>query len=285
VGTRVLLGQEVLPGGVVALTFDPKSEIVCLTRNDVTRNNVVQKLVINSSTPGGKLDGLKAKGTSFGLSVDRDGKVIALSPEGSKLASLLRGRVVRLYDTTTGHQVGSPLVQDDEVASVAISRDGDTVLTGGKDGSTRLWAAPTGIQLGPPWKDPTDHGITHTVAFGKEEKTLLAGGSGGIARLLTRPQPVADDPARIRLWIEVITGHDIDEQDRIRELTVADWTARYRRLATLAGVITEPVPSTLEKAFATEAGSGRDPQSGASHLRGYAAGSSKTPPRNGPARR
>ncbi|KIJ12547.1 hypothetical protein PAXINDRAFT_101160 [Paxillus involutus ATCC 200175] len=66
---------------------------------------------------------------------------IAVSRNGTFIASASRDRTVRLWDITTGSptQIGSPLNCDDKVYSVAISLAGKHLMSGGGDGRVRIW--------------------------------------------------------------------------------------------------------------------------------------------------
>jgi hypothetical protein len=49
---------------------------------------------------------------------------------------------VRLWDATTGNQVGDPLTGNwNRVLTVAFSADGKRIISGGGDGTLRLWPA------------------------------------------------------------------------------------------------------------------------------------------------
>ncbi len=87
----------------------------------------------------------------------------AFSPDGTRVvtaASLVRTNTrkdngwvdaedttARLWDTATGAELHVLSGHAAEVASVAYSPDGATVLTGSKDGTARLWDAATGAEI------------------------------------------------------------------------------------------------------------------------------------------
>lgn len=55
------------------------------------------------------------------------------------------------------------------------------------------------------------------------------------ARLVTIPGAVEGDVERIVLWIQVITGAELDDSDVVRVLDAADWQDRRRRLGAIGG--------------------------------------------------
>ena len=58
---------------------------------------------------------------------------------------------MRLWDVTTGRQIGGPLKGNDGVVySVAFSRDGKILAAGSADGAVRLWDVTTRQQTGAP---------------------------------------------------------------------------------------------------------------------------------------
>jgi WD40 repeat protein len=63
-----------------------------------------------------------------------------LTDDGKTLALLSRAdRAVRLFDLTSGRQISPGSGHTGEVAQVAFSPDGKTLVSGGKDGVVRIW--------------------------------------------------------------------------------------------------------------------------------------------------
>jgi hypothetical protein len=67
--------------------------------------------------------------------------VAVFSPDGRLLVTSAK-EVVQLWDVERVLPIGSPLIHDKEVTSVALSPDGRTLATGDSDGVVRLWAMP-----------------------------------------------------------------------------------------------------------------------------------------------
>ncbi|MGW6374482.1 nSTAND1 domain-containing NTPase [Rhodococcus sp. NPDC055112] len=73
--------------------------------------------------------------------------------------------------------IGTP----DLVGSAAFSPDGNHIVSGGSDGTVRLWNARTGQPEGVPMT--ADRGGLSRVAFSHHGRTIAAGGSDGVVRL------------------------------------------------------------------------------------------------------
>lgn len=64
---------------------------------------------------------------------------VAFSPDGRLFAAGSLDAIVRLWDTTTGVQLGRFAGHSDSVYSVAFSPDGKTLCSGSLDRSIRAW--------------------------------------------------------------------------------------------------------------------------------------------------
>ena len=54
-------------------------------------------------------------------------------------------------------------------------------------------------------------------------------------QLWSLPAPVPDDPSRVALWVQVITGTEFDESGTVRQLDAADWHTRRQRMKEFGG--------------------------------------------------
>ncbi|KAL0957195.1 hypothetical protein HGRIS_003287 [Hohenbuehelia grisea] len=69
---------------------------------------------------------------------------VAFSHDGTRIVSGSTDQTIRIWDATTGEQVGEALSgHDDWVRSVAFSRDGTRIVSGSDDLTIRIWDATT----------------------------------------------------------------------------------------------------------------------------------------------
>ena len=96
---------------------------------------------------------------------------IALSPDGTKLATAGGDWIVRLWEVSTGKYINSLTGHPSAVNAVAFSPDGKILASAGS--TLRLWDADTGESL---HTDSRDLGSIDRLAFSPDGKTLATGG-------------------------------------------------------------------------------------------------------------
>ncbi|BBD60727.1 WD-40 repeat-containing protein [Nostoc sp. HK-01] len=88
------------------------------------------------------------------------------------------------------HEINIFQVDQGVVDSVAISSDSKTIVSGGKDGTVRLWGI-NGQPLAEPFKG--HQGVVDSVAISSDGKTIVSGGDDGTVRLWgINGQPLAE---------------------------------------------------------------------------------------------
>jgi WD40 repeat protein len=109
---------------------------------------------------------------------------LAFSPDGKLLASGEVDRKVRLWDASTGKQIGILEGHTKQVAALAFSPDGKTLFSGGYDRSIRLWDVALGrqTQVQGPDPDPSKGQFGPDIddmraVFAKDGSVLVSGAS------------------------------------------------------------------------------------------------------------
>jgi WD40 repeat protein/serine/threonine protein kinase len=157
---------------------------------------------------------------------------VAVSPDGGTVLTGMSSEA-RLWDVATGKACRRPLRHQNLVLSVAFSPDGKTILTGCRDGTARLWDVGAGQPLGPPLQHPAE---VFAVAFRPDGKAFLTAAGDWTARLWKVPAPFKGPVERIKLWIQVQTGLELDASEAVVPLDPATHQRRWRRLQKLGGL-------------------------------------------------
>jgi WD40 repeat protein len=131
----------------------------------------------------------------------------------------------------TGKLLRPPLLHREHVVAVAFCPDNRTLVTGCWDGYARFWDASTGRPLG---RSLPNHGAVRALTFSSDGKALLTG-SFAYARLWEVPVPVAGKVEQIVLWVQVLTGTELDDNGMVRVLDGRTWRQRRQRLEQLGG--------------------------------------------------
>jgi hypothetical protein len=105
---------------------------------------------------------------------------VAISPDGSLLASAARDGSVKLVDAATGAIVDELRGHRDAVHGVRFSPEGSLLATCGRDRTIRLWDSQTGKQI--KILEGHLHGV-RTLSFSPDGRMLASADSGGAIRL------------------------------------------------------------------------------------------------------
>jgi WD40 repeat protein len=127
-----------------------------------------------------------------------DTRVLAFSPDGSRLAVGRAGGEVLIVDPATGKPSELPRASGSEVIALAFSLDGGHVAAGGLDGDVRIWSLDDNSDRS---TEPAAHlGEVCAVAFAPDGSAVASAGIDGAIRI--RPlTPDSDGGSR------VLAGH------------------------------------------------------------------------------
>jgi WD40 repeat protein/tetratricopeptide (TPR) repeat protein/tRNA A-37 threonylcarbamoyl transferase component Bud32 len=159
--------------------------------------------------------------------------MVAYSPDGKSLLIAGPGKLTQLWDVATSKPRGSPLQHEGTVAYLAFHPDGRTFLAGINDlGARQYGVRPrdtiTGKPIGPFLGLGSD---IRGVSFSADGRTLLTGDMTGTVHRWEAPVPVPGSAEQVALWVQVLTGMELDAYGEARVLDAPSWVRR-RDLAT-----------------------------------------------------
>jgi WD40 repeat protein/tetratricopeptide (TPR) repeat protein len=198
-------------GAVVALAFSPNGELLLTGCSAGT----ARLWDVASGKPR--------------LALEHKGAVVAVafSPDGQTIVTGSWDGTARVWKTATGDPVCPPLPHQGRVLAVAFSPDGRTVLTGSEDWTARLWDAATGQPVGPLHRHQDQ---VRAVAFRSDGRAVVTAGDDRTGQLWPVPAVAEGSAARIRDWVEALTGMRRSEEGSIHLLEAAEWEATVARL-------------------------------------------------------
>jgi WD40 repeat protein len=206
-------------------------------------NSGIQRLVFSSDGKTAVVCGLRDNARRWDLEAGRvlqeypeagGCRVCSLSADGrTVLTGSFGNRPALLWDVATGRPQGFPLLhgKGDHLAGT-FSPDGRLAVTGGVDGVASLWDARTGRPVSP----PLHHASEVCAADFRPDGRLLATASNEGIRLYEVPEPLAETPEQIRLWLEVNTALERTPEGVLRQLDAAAVQQRRERLERAGGL-------------------------------------------------
>jgi len=162
----------------------------------------------------------------------------------SRFDSLTGRGKTQFWDVATGRSLGAPLEQYEAVYEAAFSPDHRLLLipTSHSDGqqTVQLWDVATRRRIGRPM-NRKEIGFKNeqlwTLTFSPDGTRILVRGDfrgpgiGTSALLWRAPALVEGDVESVELWIQDITGLELDQRGETRSLTPKELRDRHQRLA------------------------------------------------------
>jgi WD40 repeat protein len=228
---------------ISAAAFSPDGKTVVTA---VGSTDQINELVVRDAATGMVLRGLLQPGERWGPGITG----MVFSPDGSKLLTVHNrrkgsGSEARLRDAATGRFLGEPIpLPSRHGARVAFSPDGRTLVTALNmprfvrdaettlpgEGLVRLWDVTTGKPRGDEFPaHPYQTEIT-AVAIRPDGKTFVTASPGSGVSVWNVLPPPEGDAHRIRLWVEVLTGMELDAGRAVVELDAKKWRERWEEL-------------------------------------------------------
>lgn len=128
-----------------------------------------------------------------------------------------------LWEAETGLPIAQPLRHDGSLRSLAISRDGQTVLTGSYDRTAQLWDKATGKPIGPAFRHENQ---VWFVAFSPDGLSVLSGGQQRTAHLWKVPGLADETLEELKDSIQVATGMRFLDDGTLRIMDAREWDER-----------------------------------------------------------
>jgi WD40 repeat protein len=160
-----------LAGPATAVAFSPDGRWFVTGGWVAPRGGQIQ--VWDTATGKLRFATLTHPGPVSAVAVSPDGRTIVTGCAVCDAVGAVVAGEAHLWDAETGNVRGRPLSHADNVAAVAISPDGRTVLTGCADTLARLWDIESGRHVGQPQKHPYP---VLAAAFSPDGKAALTGG-------------------------------------------------------------------------------------------------------------
>jgi WD40 repeat protein/serine/threonine protein kinase len=212
-----LVMRQAHSGGVLAVAFSPDGRRFLTASNDHTAR------VWATATGEPLTPPLPHQGQVFAA---------AFRPDGKALLTAGDDRMACVWDAQTGQLQGQVMREQDMIRAAAFSPDGRLLLVSCWGGAVRLWDETT--------RKPISALLPHANAplaltLSNDGRHLLTAGKDRSAQCWDMPIPLEGDVERIRLWLQLITGLELDANGAPHGLDAAAWSRYHEELEALGG--------------------------------------------------
>ena len=128
--------------------------------------------------------------------------------------------------------IGPPLLHPGGISAYALSDDATIAVLGGHDGNVRLWDPATGNPIGPPLSHPAP---IVALAFHPTKWAMLVSCEDKTIHLWNLPRSVSGEAERVALWVQVISGMELDSEMGAHLLDAPSHERLRQRLEALGG--------------------------------------------------
>jgi eukaryotic-like serine/threonine-protein kinase len=154
---------------------------------------------------------------------------VAFSPDGKRF--MTASTAVYQWDVATRKAVADPLGHGAKVVCATYSPNGEMIATACDDQSLRIWDSRSAQLAAPVAK--MNH-LVRDIAFDPSGETFFTADGDGRIRKWMLPEPLADEPDRLRAWVEVATTLDT-ATPQMERLPFASWLSRHEKFLALGG--------------------------------------------------
>jgi WD40 repeat protein len=159
---------------------------------------------------------------------------LAFAPGGDKLLTASIDGHCLFWDAATGKQTGQITLPKGYARTVAFAPNGNALLVCSSESTARLWDPETCQPLGPELAIRGD--APPDAVFNEQGSHFVIQDEDGFGVYQT-PTPVAGEVERVVMWVQVLTGLELDAEGRMRILTTDQWHERRRRLQHMGGPV------------------------------------------------
>ncbi len=158
---------------------------------------------------------------------------------GSTLAIGFAGGA-KIWHRENGGEVwveGAYLEAETGITRIHVWPERNLVATGDLSGNLRFWHARTGEPIGPVLShQQANKSVPVTLLAPLDGQQVLSGTLTGTVRRSPVPKLLDQDAEKRQLWVEVMTGMKLNEQQVVVRMEAEEWRAKKNSLASLTHV-------------------------------------------------